>query len=737
MFHNLVSTIRTVCVAICILLMGLVSYAYAQTSNCVNCHQQQVSNWEQSDHAKAMAIASKDTVLGNFNHSETTHYSQRAVFYTDGATFKIDLTEDNKTTTYQVAYTFGHFPLQQYLVPAKGGRYQIFPFAWDSRSKAEGGQRWYPNYQSEDLKSNDRLHWQQSLQNWNGMCADCHSDGLKRNFEAKNNKFDTQWDNINVGCQSCHGNMESHATNLNKPPQDKIALINSSQQTKKVINWLLSPNEAVATLKNKDGKLATTKQKKARQKSMDTCFSCHALRSPLTDGFAPNKSFLEQFSPSLISQPLYHADGQIKEEVYVYGSFLQSKMFKEGVTCIDCHDAHSMKVKAQDNSLCLQCHNAVLYQQEKHTGHSMDSEAGQCVTCHMPESTFMGVDDRRDHSFKIPRPDLSIKYNTPNACLNCHKDQDNQWAESQLKQLHGDPETLSRSEQDFIILLKNQNLDFARHIALINDTELNEIKRASALMLLLNTRQNISNNVITPWVNSEYPLIRLATAKIGYLLSNKDKQLSYKKLLSDEYKSIRVATAEHLLGLGFNISKQALNEVLDVQKVDTWQGEGNLKQSLMWSMLGKKNKAIESLEYSINIDPYFASAYINLAELYRSSEESLKEKQLYKLALSNMPNDASIRYAYGLFLIRIGDKLASVHAFKKALTLQPENPQYAYLYLLALDATGKTKQALTELKRKIKHDQSKELIQLGMNFSRKINDKKSYYYFAEKNKQQR
>ena len=135
---------------------------------------------------------------------------------------------------------------------------------------------------------------------------------------------------------------------------------------------------------------------------MYNCFSCHALRAPLTDGIKANKPFLEQFTPQLPAAPNYYADGQIKEDVYFYGTFLQSKMYGKGVNCLDCHDKHTMKLKVEGNGLCLQCHGGEVYNVKEHYQHNEDSTGAQCVTFYMPENRYMGADDRRDHSFKIP-----------------------------------------------------------------------------------------------------------------------------------------------------------------------------------------------------------------------------------------------------------------------------------------------------------------------------------------------
>lgn len=712
-------------------LVTVQSNASQTPENCVSCHQPQVSNWQKSDHAKAMAVATEQSVLADFNNAVVEHYTQNARFYKQDDKYKIDLTEAGTKTTYEVKYTFGHYPLQQYLVPAEGNRYQVFPFSWDSRSKAEGGQRWYPNYQMEDVQPNDRLHWQQALQNWNGMCADCHSDGLKRNFNVDKNNFETTWDNINIGCQSCHGIMPEHSKTK---ASVNTSLIHSNKDKQAVLSWLLNEGEPVARLKNSEGKPATKEQKQQRGKFMDTCFACHSLRSPMTDGFTPNKAFLDQFSPTLLTQPLYHADGQIKEEVYVYGSFLQSKMFAEGVTCLDCHDPHSMKVKVQNNGLCLQCHNAEIYQQPKHINHPMDSEAAQCVSCHMPETTYMGVDARRDHSFKIPRPHLSDTFNTPNACVGCHEDKSNQWAAKQLESWFGKAKPQAKNEALFIELMHNQTLPLDQHLALINDQTLNEIKRASAILMLPNSTQVLTDHVVKNWVTSTEPLIRLAVARVGHMLSDDDLKKSYQSLLTDELKAIRAAAARELITSDVSQTEtlnKAYKELVASNEASYWRGEGNLNQSLVHLSLGQNQQAIKSLQNSIKVDPYFEPAYINLAELYRTTEQAKLELQTYQQALKAVPNSASLNYAYGMYLIRSGDKLSSVNAFKKALRYEPANAQYAYLYFLALDATGKTKQALTELKRQIHNYQSQELIQLGLSFSQKLNDRNSYGFFYQ------
>lgn len=720
---------------LCLSSLVCLSHVVSANSNkgdCVSCHNSAVSDWQQSDHAKAMDVANNKTVLANFQNITTVHFSQKARFYKQGDLFKIDLTEGGNTTTYTVSYTFGHYPLQQYLVPTEDGRFQVFPFAWDSREISKGGQKWYPNYANEDIQANDRLHWQQPLQNWNGMCADCHSDGLKRNYSSSENSFDSHWDNINIGCQSCHGKMDDHTGTLTNT---KTSLIGSNKQMQQVLSWLLTPGDSVARLRDTQGNLASKQAKHVNGKFMETCFSCHSLRAPLTDGIEPDVEFLNQFSPSLLSQPLYHSDGQIKEETYVYGSFLQSKMFTEGVTCLDCHNKHTMKVKTQTNGLCLQCHNAEVYQQQKHTGHSLNSTGSQCVNCHMPEVTYMGVDARRDHSFRIPRPDLSEIYDTPNACVNCHQEQDNKWAEMQLEQWHGKPTPLSDGEQLFINLQHQGWLPLAVHLKLINNQDLNEIKRASAIMLLPNSTQQLSELQVQTWVSSSEPLIRLAIARIGHLLPPTERTKSYKNLLDDKYKAIRVAAANHLISSGLEKSpsfKKAFDELIGSNEISSWRGEGKLNQSLVHLNKGKRKLAMASLNQAIDIDPYFDVSYVNLADAYRNINDTKNEQLTLSLGIKQNPKSAILHYSYGMYLIRSGDKPSSIAAFANAIKFDQTNPQYVCLYLLALDSVGNTSKAIRELKTVIKrYRYNSQLVELGLSFSQKLQDRKSYQFFDQ------
>ncbi len=709
------------------LILTQISHA-SNGDNCVGCHQDQVSKWLKSDHAKAMAVATSNTVLGDFGDTRVSHFSQTARFYKKESAFFIDFTEQDKTSTYKVDYVFGHYPLQQYLIKTKSDRMQVFPFAWDSRSKEEGGQRWYPIYDTEDIQPNDRLHWQQPLQNWNGMCADCHSDGLKRNFDIDSLSFDTTYDNINVGCASCHTNtkqLHDGTTQASSNGSKSLSPHAADAITRSAGLWQRSANDKVATL-----------IEPADTDAMETCFACHSLRSPLTDGIDPSSQYMDQFTPTLLAPPMYHADGQIKEEVYVYGSFLQSKMYNAGVTCMNCHDAHTMKPKIEGNGLCLQCHDANQYQKPEHLNHALDSTGAQCVSCHMPETTYMGVDDRRDHSFSIPRPHLSAAFDTPNACNKCHQEESNQWAANTVKQWYGRPPAASSAEQQYMQLMHQQYLPLSQLLSLARNNDLPPIKQASVLSMANLATDTLSDSQIAAFVTHPNALIRLSAAKLGQLLSPQERLKGYRQLLQDEVKAVRVAAAEHLLELTaydqIDASSSAFAEYDLANQVSSWRGEGNLNRSLAASKRQDETQAIAALQDAIKVDPYFDASYINLAEAYRQVGNLSDEQKTLALGISTNNVSAALRYAEGMRLIRAGLRVDSIALFEKAVELAPNETQYFYLYALALDATGDTAIAIKALKRKARHYRyDARLMQLGMSFSQKAQDLNNYLFFKQ------
>ena len=390
---------------------------YVGTNNCIECHQTQYQQWQGSHHDMAMRHADKQSILGDFANASLEFAGKTNRFFRKGAEYWVNIEGLNgEFSDYQITYTFGFEPLQQYMVEFADGRVQLIPFAWDSRSKQQGGQRWfhlYPNQQK-----TDEFYWTNAGQNWNYMCADCHSTNVRKNYSEENHSYTTKYALINVSCEACHGPGKSHVSRV-EALGDQYKRDNSLQMT-----YDTAPKDLV-----------------------DKCARCHMRREQFSKNYNYEGTLLDHYFPQLITEPIYHADGQILDEVYVYGSFVQSKMYQKGVTCTNCHDAHTTKLKFDGNKLCYQCHNQKTYNNKKHHFHQLNTEGSKCINCHMTGKYYMGNDFRRDHSFRIPRPDLSVKYNTPNACNGCHKNKDSKWASSAFKKMFGNVDSIHFSEK--------------------------------------------------------------------------------------------------------------------------------------------------------------------------------------------------------------------------------------------------------------------------------------------------
>lgn len=385
----------------------LVTASLVGRDQCASCHQPQADAFHGSHHDKAMAIATDESVLADFNDQTLEHFGVTSKMFRDGDRFMVN-TEgpDGQMHDYEIKYTFGVEPLQQYMVeidrPENAaeneiGRVQVLRISWDTQQK-----KWFylsPPDVSEKIDPTDPLHWTGTTQNWNTTCAICHSTGYHKNFDVATNSYHTTFSEIDVSCEACHGPASYHVELA-----ERASLF-----------WDRKHGYGLAKLKT-ESNLA----------QIHTCAPCHSRRSEVKEGFTPGCNFDEYFALQTINEPIYFPDGQIRDEDYVVGSFTQSKMFHNGVKCSDCHDVHSTKLIHSGNKVCTSCHQHAggKYDTPNHHHHAVGTPGAQCVNCHMPQTTYMAVDPRRDHSFRVPDPALSIAIGTPNACTGCHLDAD-------------------------------------------------------------------------------------------------------------------------------------------------------------------------------------------------------------------------------------------------------------------------------------------------------------------------
>ncbi|WP_339488179.1 tetratricopeptide repeat protein [Pseudomonas sp. EL_65y_Pfl2_R95] len=654
---------------------------YAPEGSCDACHTEQVKDWKDSDHAWAMRKATPEYVLGDFNNATFKDGDIQARFFKRDKHYFVNIEgEDGKLKDFQIAYTFGHDPLQQYLVELERGRLQSLTIAWDTRAKEKGGQRWFSLYPGQKFTPNDALHWTGRYQNWNAMCADCHSSNLQKNYDDKTDSFATTWHEQNVGCQSCHGPGQAHVEWASEAKQQSPAEH--------------SYNSAA------DIGLPVDFKKLGGHGLIEQCARCHSRRQSLGVGPQPGEPLLNAMLPSTLRPDLYHADGQIDGEVYVYGSFTQSKMYAAGVTCTDCHNPHSNKVKIEGNGLCLQCHTetppkrfpslqAKNYDSPEHHHHPAGSAGAQCVNCHMPTKTYMQVDPRRDHSLRIPRPDLDEITDSPDACTACHTDQKPKWAAQAIEGWFGAPSLPTHSGETFHNVRQGHPDSINQLASIIGDLGKTEIVRATAAEQLANMGAP-AVSALEPALKDESAWVR-ASAASGFVgLSPVERVKRLLPLMDDPHLAVRDEAVRALAGIPtIALPKERRDDyqaaLQDYEKRLRSNADlpGNrLNLAVLMERQGRVLEALEQYREALKLDPYFSPARVNLVTL---ANNNLRQDEAISalragLELPDMPaaDHGNLAYMFALLLVEAGQKEEALKWMNVAAQALPENPRILY-----------------------------------------------------------
>lgn len=717
-------------------LLPIKSSEYAGSQQCITCHQAQYASWQDSHHDLAMQDVNEKTVLGDFSNTKFDYYGAVTSFFKKDDKFIVNTDgPDGKLTDYPIAYAFGVYPLQQYLIKFPKGGYQVLSIAWDSRSKLEGGQRWFHLYPDEHITHNDELHWTGINQNWNFMCADCHSTNLDKNYDVDNKEYSTTWSEIDVACEACHGPASRHIDWSSEESKGESSKIKNK-------GFLVEYNERKNINWNIDAKTGNASRSKLKQTNteIEACSQCHSRRLTIKAGARPEHKLLDNFQVSLLTEPLYHADGQINGEVYVYGSFVQSKMFHAGVTCSDCHEPHSLVLRAQGNDLCSQCHLSSKYNSGDHHLHKQNSAGSQCVSCHMPSKIYMGVDSRRDHSFRIPRPDLSVKLGTPDACNQCHKDKTSKWSEEVLKQKYG-----AQDKKHYAEVLhagRTGSTSAPQLLAeLITDDTQPAIARATAVTLLPAYLSRETAPLLQLAANDEQALVGLGAA-ISLESVPEQRRLPFAyPLLYDPSRSTRVLAGRSLMGgASGNLPQQAIEKLKQAtdEYESTFLFNADRPESLVslagyYLQQGDLIKAEKFYKDAISLAPYFTPAYINLADLYRGQSKDASGETVLRNALLWVRDKTPIQHAIGLYFVRQKKLSEAMEYLQKAAESITTTPRYVYVYAIALHSSGKSLLAIEILEQAhSKYPNDIEIIQALISINREIGNSQKAQYYEDK-----
>ncbi len=655
---------------------------YVSSAACGGCHALQTERWQNSHHAWAMRAATPENVLGDFDDAVLEHHGTTSRFRRRGDSYFVETDgPDGSILEFQVTYTVGVERLQQYLVALDGGHIQALSLAWNIHDK-----RWFHLYPDRRIAPDDGLHWTGVYQNWNSRCAACHSTNFAKNFDPSSQTYASNWTEANVGCEACHGPGEAHVAWATAPETYKAS--------------------AFVTVRAK-GLTVDPKTRNARDE-IEICAACHARRQSLvsssrTAGYA----FLDEFVPALLREGLYHADGQILDEVYVYGSFLQTKMAAAGVQCTDCHDAHRLETRARDNAVCTQCHTpsgdsrfpsliGARYDTPAHHFHRPGSEGALCVNCHMPARTYMVVDPRRDHGFRVPRPDLSVTLGTPNACTSCHTDRDDGWAAAQVKTWYPEGRTGSPHYAEALAAGRINAAGAIKRLAELSyDTSAPGIVRATALDLLRRAGPIAAEQGLSLLTDPD-PLVRHAAVALHEHQPAARRLESVRPLLDDSLRAIRIQAAHILADTPLELAPESTRAKLGkaraeyqdslVASVDFPETQMNL--AALAYRLGRPEAAAASFMKALELDPYLGDAWQSLAELQSSLGRNAEAEQTLRRGLEKLPESGPLSYALGLLQAERRDFTEAAASLKRAAHAMQNDGRVRYNLGLVLQYLG-------------------------------------------------
>jgi predicted CXXCH cytochrome family protein len=666
--------------------------AYVKNDLCVSCHEPEARAWVRSNHAHAMAVPTDSSLHGDFGGVEfqrdgvTTRFFMREGKYrvrTDGP--------DGKPAVFDVAYTFGEEPLQQLLIAMPGGRLQPLQVAWD-RVKS----RWFRLLPEEKMPAGDVLHWTGRYQTANTMCLSCHTTGYEKRYAADADTFDSRWVETSVTCQSCHGPGELHVRWARRHPR------------------ALGTRAAGDTDMGRLGLVADTRHADPRRR-IEICAPCHSRRSEITAAAVPGEPFLDHHLPSLLEPGRYHADGQQLDEVFEDGSYRQSRMYQKGVTCTDCHEPHGGKLRLTGNDLCLQCHgtqpNAAFpkaagsFATPAHHFHAQGSEGSQCVACHMPAKDYMVVQSRRDHSIRVPRPDLSVKLGTPNACNGCHADRTAQWAADRSAEWWGRARRERPHYAEALAAGRAGGAGAAEALStLVSSDTLPGIVRATALDALRGDAGTAIDARVAATRDPDAEVRAAATTSLE--AAPADVRLrALAPLLADPIRAVRIGAARVLSTLpatSFETAARqrfsaALAEYAAAQQASLDMPGARLNLAVLHENLGEPALAEREYLAALRIDPDFTPARANLSRLYNATSRNADAIRVLQEGLTRLPGIGELWYSLGLLLAEENRLDEAAEALIRATRLLPDRPRIHYNLGLMQQQLGRSAAAEAEL----------------------------------------
>ncbi len=612
---------------------------------CAECHPREYADWAGSDHAWAARLPAPQHDAMAF-HAQSLHaHGKQFVFRSDELGHYLVQTSWD-TPALPVMGAVGRDPLVQYLVPGKRGALQVLSTAWDPQRR-----EWFDVF-ADDARlreegnalrqSGDWGHYTGRGMTWNSQCASCHMTGYRKRYNRSDDSYHSTYEQMGITCIACHP----------AAAPDPIDGCTADRRTRTL----------------------------TRQQAGAVCATCHARAETFDDSFRPGEKFEDHYRLELPVAPgAFHANGMQRDEVFTETGFRLSRMGATGVTCMDCHDPHTGEtiLPWEDNSLCLRCHAVEKVVNGKKAPFSAGapegtcdrlSIGGRCVECHMPESTYMARDPRRDHSLNIPDPELSCEIGTPNACTMCHRDKNDRWAANVLTRAI--PHQITEQRRPRARAIHAALLGRAKEADLLAALEKEDIPAWRATLLEHLSRCPLSQAIQQAAqiaANDANALVRAAAAGIP--------GTHVPPLLHDPVRAVRHSAAWCMLqGMYQSLSgSSALNELQNAAEFRADQPAGAMLLATLAQAAGNINEAETQYRRAIELDPSSPVPYMDYALLLARQDRMQDALKQLLTCTKIAPHNAEAQYRLALALAELGLYPAAVTALDRALQADPQH----------------------------------------------------------------
>jgi Flp pilus assembly protein TadD len=525
----------------------------------------------------------------------------------------------------------------------------------------------------------DEFHWTGAQNNWNFMCADCHSTGVRKGYDAVTGEFHTTRAEINVACEACHGPGSRHARWGSYP-----GLLRKLVWHDDGLPAQLTERRGIQWVRDSTAPTAHRSATRTTDREIETCAQCHASRAHIAEGYTAGAPLLDYYIPSSLLPDLYFPDGQQRDEVYDYGSFLQSRMYSAGVTCADCHDPHTQKLRAPGNGVCTRCHRPATFDTPAHHFHPAGSAGAQCASCHMPDTAYMQIDPRHDHSIRIPRPDLSMTLGTPNACNRCHANREARWADSTIRAWYRKPTVgFQRFAGAFAADEQGEPRAADSLVRVFADTAQPTIVRASALARLARYPVQEAFEAARRGADDQHPLVRLAALQVLEGFPPRQRVTTAVPLLGDATRAVRQGAAWSLAPMAHSLRTPlqqsafaaAAAEFVASQRYNADRAGNRLSLAAFYAQTGKLDSATTEYRAALRLAPQLREARLGLAVVLNAQGRTADAMRTLDSARAQYPRDREVLLGLALLSRDAGDTAAALRYARLLVETHPQDAQ--------------------------------------------------------------